>query len=111
MSGSRYWWLGPALRMPFTLLLFVRGNWTPRFPRAWRGRRVTVCAHGRMHTIRMGRIARDHFDNWTLEWEDEHNGPPPRTFYFKDEGVTWVMGWKGKQVDAFKVTVALRAAA
>lgn len=33
------------------------------------------------------------------------------TFYFKDEGVTWVMGWKGKQVDAFKVTVALRAAA
>lgn len=100
------------LQIPINLIMFARSNWTPRFPRAWRNKKITVCANDSMHKCRMEAIRGDHFEQWSLPYGGGDGlEPPPRAFYFKDEGVTWVMGWKGPVVDAFKVTVALRTAA
>ena len=102
---SKYWWIGPVLQIPVQSMLWIRGNWTPRFPRAWRGRGVTVCYAGHTYKLKMQRISRDHFAQWDVPWLD--TSIPPRTFYFKDEGLTWCMGWSGKQVDALRVAAAL----
>jgi hypothetical protein len=102
----KHWWLAPAMQIPMWFRLATRSNWTLRFPRAWRGRRVTVAISGEVIADEMAAIRRDRFELKSTPYEHSL-----MAFYFKDEGVQWVMGWKGKQVDAFKVTVALRATA
>lgn len=98
------------LQIPIQFLIMLRGNWTPRFPRAWRGRKVTVVAHGRTYMLKMGQISSDYFHDWTLDYDEIKNLPPPHYFHFKDEGVTWCVGWTGKRVDALKVATALNSA-
>lgn len=100
------WW-APLLQMPMWTMMTLRGNWTPRFPRAWRGRKITVVIRGRTYQSKMERIARDNFAQLYLPCDGWYLAPP--AFYFKDEGVTWCMGHKGKRVDAFRVAVALGA--
>lgn len=100
------WW-APLLQVPMWLLMILRGNWTPRFPRAWRGRRVTVCSGRRVFREKMERISFDSFALWSLQWIDGVPVPPPRQFFFKDEGITWCTGWSGKNVDALRVAAAL----
>jgi hypothetical protein len=97
------WW-APFLQLPMWLMFALRDYWRPRFPRAWRGRRVTVCYDGRTWMQKMERIHRDHFEMWIFSYEVSI---PPNAFYFRDEGITWCTGWSGKQVDALRVAAAL----
>lgn len=105
------WWWWPLLQFPVWTLMVLRGNWTPRFPRAWRDRKITVCANKCTHQMKVERVRKDHFELWALPWSAYGPSAPPRVFYFKDEGITWCMGWTGPRVDAFKVAVALGVAA
>lgn len=102
--SHRYWWIGPVLQIPMQLLIWTSGNWTPRFPRAWRGRRVSIAFAGHVSKDEMAAIRRNRFEL--------RSSPYPHsmmTFRFKDEGLTWCMGWKGRAVDALKVAVALES--
>lgn len=103
MNIRDMWW-APFLQLLTWLLYASRGNWTPRFPRAWRGRRVVVVIGGRVLEDKMAAIKRDRFELKSSPYTDSL-----MTFYFKDEDVTWCAGWIGKRVDAFKVATALSA--
>lgn len=102
----KHWWIGPLLQMPAWLFMSLHYNWTPRFPRAWSGRRVTVCNGRYVHKVKMERVRKSFFEQWSLNWNND-NSPPPRAFFYKDEGITWCMGWSGKHVDALRVAAAL----
>jgi hypothetical protein len=106
VSDNMHWLVVPLLQLPALLLIF-KGCWTLKFPRAWRGRRVTVCSNGRTYMERMERIRKDLFELWTLPWPENYSSVPPRAFYFKDEGVTWCMGWRGPRVRALKSAWAM----
>jgi hypothetical protein len=96
------WW-APFLQLPPWLMVSLRENWTPRFPRIWRGRRVTVAVGARVTNEQAAAVRHSYFELRSSPYEHSL-----MAFAFKDEGVTWCIGWKGPRVEALKVVAALR---
>lgn len=110
-------WIWPVLSLVIPLLK-VLTSWTPRFPRAWRTRRVSIGSYGHVYTCRISELNATTFIAYNVDalhdWSEgiskskifRYSPMPGHRYEYKDEGLTWCFGWEGPQVDALRVTAA-----